>query len=282
MDEIILRNGLHLPTLGLGAKIVSPKEKIKYQASYDILHYALTTGKCTLFDTSESYGMHEEILGAALEATEKRDNVRLITKVENASQRKGDIRRALERSLTKLRTNYLDVYLIHWPQYGTYIQTYKEMEKLYEEGLVKSIGVCNCHRHHLEELMQNVNIPPMIHEFEIHPLFTQDALVNYCIAHDISVIAYSPIARMHDVLIKAKPIRVIAARYGKTPVQVILQWHRQHNRIAIPSTANKRHFEEIYDAEKFSLSEKELAWISSLDDNVRLRYNADLCDFKHL
>lgn len=89
MDEIILRNGLHLPTLGLGAKIVGRNDKAKYQASYDILHYALQTGKCTLFDTSESYGVHEEILGAALEATGKRDSVRLITKVGNASQRRG-------------------------------------------------------------------------------------------------------------------------------------------------------------------------------------------------
>lgn len=282
MDEIILRNGLHLPTLGLGAKIVSNSNEKAKQASYDILYYALETGKCNLFDTSESYGMQEQILGEALAATGKRDSVRLITKVGNKSQRTGNIRRALEASLRKLKTSYIDVYLFHWPQYGTFIQTYKEMEKFYEEGLVKSIGVCNCHRHHLEELMQNVNIPPMIHEFEIHPLFTQSALVNYCIAHDIHIIAYSPIARMHDVLIKAKPIRTIAARYGKTPVQIILQWHKQNNRIAIPSTANKRHFEEIYNAEKFSLSEKEIAWISSLDDNVRLRYNADMCDFEHL
>ncbi len=281
MNEIVLRNGLRLPTLGLGAKLVG-NSKLKYQAAYDVIHYALQTGKCTLFDTSESYGVHEEILGTALEATGKRDDVQLITKVGNKSQRVGDIRRALERSLRRLRTSYVDVYLIHWPQYGTFIQTYKEMEKFYEEGLVKAIGVCNCHIHHLEELMQNVNIPPMIHEFEIHPLFTQTALVNYCIAYDIQIIAYSPIARMHDVLFRSKPIRTIAARYGKTPVQVILQWHRQHNRIAIPSTSNKQHFEEIYETEEFLLSEKELAWISSLDDNVRIRYNADMCDFYHL
>lgn len=89
MDEIILRNGLKLPTLGLGAKIVSKGDQKKYQASYDILHYALQTGKCNLFDTSESYGMQEAILGEALEATGKRDNVRLITKVGTKSQLMG-------------------------------------------------------------------------------------------------------------------------------------------------------------------------------------------------
>lgn len=280
MDEIILRNGLKLPTIGLGAKIITRQEQC--QPSFDILCYALQTGKCTLFDTSESYGAQEEILGAALHTTKKRNNVRIITKVGNASQRIGNIRRALETSLRKLRTDYIDVYLIHWPQYGTFIRTYKELEKFYNEGLVKAIGVCNCHIHHLEELMQNINIPPMIHEFEIHPLFTQSALVNYCFAHDIRIIAYSPIARMHDVLLRAKPIRTIAARYGKTPVQVILQWHKQHNRIAIPSTANRQHFEELFSVENFSLTDKELAWISSLDDNVRIRYNADMCDFNSL
>ena len=85
MDEIILRNGLHLPTLGLGAKLVYDKKN--YQAAYDICHYALESGKCTLFDTSESYGMHEAILGEALEATKKREQVKLITKVGNKSQR---------------------------------------------------------------------------------------------------------------------------------------------------------------------------------------------------
>ena len=286
MKNIVLRNGLEVPALGLGAKGIWGGEKARNSelanSQYEIYKYALESTKCKLFDTSGSYGLNEEILGQAISDTGARKNVLLMTKIGNQAQREGDIRKSFEESLRKLQTDYMDIYLIHWPQTGTFINTYLEMEKLYEEGLIKAIGVCNFHKHHIEELMQKANIMPMLNEFEIHPLFTQEPLINYCYANEIEVIAYSPVGRMHDVLVKSKPIFDLSKKYGKSAVQIILRWHYQLNRIAIPCTLNKEHFDEIYDIEGFELTKIEMAWISSLNENIRLRYNPDTCDFSRL
>lgn len=278
---------MHVPKLGLGANGIwggmDALHSDLAKKQYEIYCYSLESGKCGLYDTSGSYGWNEEILGNAIQDMNKRTDVMIMSKIGNRAQREGSVRSALEKSLKKLKTDYLDIYLIHWPQTGTYIQTYKEMVQIYEEGLVKAIGVCNCQKHHLEEIKVLAEAVPMIHEFEIHPLFTQDTLCNYCYANDIGVVAYSPVGRMHDVMIKAKPIRELANKYDKSPVQIILRWHYQMNRVSIPQTKNKKHFDEIFSIdEAFELSPKEMAWISSMNENVRLRYNSDTCDFENL
>lgn len=286
MKGITLKNGLEIPCMGLGAKGIWGGEEARHSkladAQYEIYRYALESQKCRLYDTSGSYGWNEEILGNALHDTKMRKDVVLMTKIGNKAQRQGCVRRELEESLHKLQTDYIDVYLIHWPQTGTFVDTYLEMEKLYQEGLVKAIGVCNFHKHHLEELMQKAKIMPMVNEFEIHPLFTQESLVHYCTAKEIAVIAYSPVGRMHDVLVKSRPVFELSGKYEKTPAQIILRWHYQMNRIAIPCTLRKEHFDEIFDIESFCLTEREMAWISSLNENIRLRYNPDTCDFSRL
>lgn len=286
MREITFYNGVRVPALGLGARGIwggiPARDSGLAESEYVKYCYAINSGLCRLFDTSESYGWNEEVLGNAIRDTGVRKELTLITKVGNHSQTEGNIKRAFERSLSRLKTDYIDVYLMHWPQYGTFINTWLEMEKLYEEGLVRAIGVCNCQIHHLEELLQRTNITPMVHEFEIHPLFTQETLINYCIAKDIRVMAYSPLGRMHDVLIKSKPVQTLAKKYAKTPVQILVRWHYQSERIAIPQTANPQHFDEIFQIEDFELTTREIAWISSLNENIRLRYNPDTCDFSRL
>lgn len=286
INSILLKNGISVPMIGLGANGIwggmDAKESELAKAQYEIYRYALESNKCKLFDTSGSYGWNERILGEAIKDANKRKDVLLMTKIGNKAQREKNIRKAVEESLKKLQTEYIDIYLIHWPQYGTFVDTYLEMEKLYEEGILKAIGVCNCQKHHLEELKWSANIAPMVNQVEVHPLFTQDTLNNYCYANDIKVIAYSPLGRMHDVLIKAKPIRELCNKYNKTPAQIILRWHYQNNRITIPQTKSRKHFDEIYEIEQFVLTEKEIAWISSINDNIRLRYNPDNCDFMAL
>ena len=283
MEEIVLHNGMKMPKLGLGGDGVYGGEDAYHsdlaKAQYDIYCYAMQTGKCRLFDTSLSYGWNENILGDAIRDAGKRSDILIMSKIGNRAQREHNVRKAFEESLRRLKTDYLDIYLIHWPQTGTFVETYLEMEKLYEEGLVKAIGVCNCQRHHLEELRQMANIVPMVHEYELHPLFTQEAICNYCYAYDIGVVAYSPLGRMHDVLIRARPIRDLAKKYDRSPVQIILRWHYQRGRVAIPQTQNRKHFDEIFAIEEFELTEREVALVSSLNDDVRLRYNPDTFDF---
>lgn len=286
MQEIGLENGMTLPIIGLGANGIwggsEAKDSNLAKKQYDIYCYAMSSLKCRLYDTSGAYGYNEEILGNALRDSAKREDIILMSKVSNSAQREGDIRKALEKSLRRLRTDYLDIYLIHWPQTGTFIDTYLQMEQMYKEGMIKAIGVCNFNIHHIEELMHKASIVPMLNQFEIHPLFTQEGLVNYCKYRNIKVIAYSPVARMHDVLIKSKPIYELSRIYNRSPVQIILRWHYQCNHIAVPRTTNKKHLDEFFNIMEFEMTEREIAWISSLNQNIRLRYNPDNCDFSRL
>ncbi|WP_031391047.1 aldo/keto reductase family protein [Kineothrix alysoides] len=288
MEELKLNNGMSIPLLGIGATGIwgegkEPQTVKLIQRQYEIYCYALKSRKCRLFDTSSAYGLNEEVLGKAInDIGINRNEVILMSKISNSQQREGNVRKALEETLKKLNTDYLDVYLIHWPQTGTFINTYLQMEKMYKEGLVKSIGVCNFNIHHLEELRQQASIIPSVNQFEIHPLFTQDNLINYCQANNILPIAYSPIGRMHDVLINAKPVYELSRKYGKTPVQIILRWHYQLYHVAIPRTLDKNHFDDIFSVDEFFLEEREVSWISSINENIRLRYNPDTCDFSRL
>lgn len=288
MKYLKLNNNYMLPIQGLGASAIygdrtNPDVESICKMQYEIYRYALESGKCKLFDSSGAYGHNEEILGNALKDSKvNRKDIFLMTKIANRQQDKLHVRQALEHSLKLLNTDYVDFYLIHWPQTETFIETYKQMEKLYAEGLVKGIGVCNFNKHHLEELMRKTEIIPVINQFEIHPLFTQDALVNYCYANDIQPIAYTPVGRMHDCLIKSKPIFELSKKYKKSSVQIILRWHYQLGRVAIPRTLSKQHFDEIFSIDQFELTKKEMCWISSLNENIRLRYNPDTCDFSRL
>ena len=285
MESIILNNNIKIPRLGLGASAIYGKigdtltdELIEKQ--YDIYMYALKSGKCKLFDTSGAYGHNEKILGDAIEnsGVDRRD-IFLISKISNRQQDELDVRKAVEHTLDSLHTDYLDLYLIHWPQTDTYIENYKQMEKLLEEGLVRGIGVCNCNKHHLAALLHKANIKPAVNQIEIHPFFTQETLIHYCYAMDIQPIAYTPLGRMHDCLVKSAPIADLSIKYKKTPAQIMLRWHYQMNQIAIPRTLNKKHFDEFFSIDEFELDETELHLISSLNDNIRLRYNPDTVDF---
>lgn len=280
-----LYNNQEIPQIGLGAKIIEFGElnSDEFKREYEFYMYALSFKSCTLFDTSAAYGRNDEALGNAIYDSKIRERIKIMSKVSNKQQREGDIRRAFESHLKYMKTDYIDYYLVHWPQTGTFIKTYKEMEKLYEEGLIKAIGVCNCNIHHLKELEYEANIKPMINQFEITPLLTQDALINYCKAFEILPIAYSAVGRMHDVLIRAEAIRVIAERYHKSPAQIIIKWNEQLGRTALVQTRNEAHFREIFvNNVGYTLTEKEICWINSLNNNIRLRYDPDTADFNML
>lgn len=285
MKHITLNTNMNIPIQGLGASAIYGDRRDKSvedicRRQYEIYRYALDSNKCKLFDTSGAYGYNEELLGNALkDSAIDRKDIFLVSKISNRQQDELNVRKTVENSLRMLNTDYLDLYLIHWPQTGTFIETYKQMEKLHEEGILKAIGVCNFHKHHLEELMTRTTVVPTVNQFEIHPLFTQEALINYCYYKDIQPMAYTPVARMHDILIKSKPVFELSRKYQKTPAQIVLRWHYQLERIAIPRTLNKQHFDEIFSVEEFELDKKEICWINSLNENIRLRYNPDTCDF---
>ena len=286
MDYVKLNNGLEIPAIGLGASIIpyrvkSWKNRKMAWRQMQIYLYAIKNG-CRLFDISYAYGKSAKILGEAIRKTKQRSEICIMAKISNAQQRTGNIERAMESLLQELQTDYIDILLLHWPQTDTYVPSWVQMEKLYRDGRVRGIGVSNFHQHHLEEIKRVSSTIPVINQIEVHPLLTQKPLIEYCNSQGIQVVSYSPLGRMHDVLIKSKPLRELSAKYNRTVPQIILRWNIQLGLIPIPRTLNKDHWREFTDIFDFSLSEEEVAWIDSINENIRLRYNPDTCDFSIL
>lgn len=270
-----LNNEVEMPMVGLGTFQITGDE------AEQALVNAISVGY-TMFDSAAAYH-NSEILGSVLKKNFKnRSEYFLTTKLRNCDQRKGDVREALTSTLRFLNIDYVDLYLMHWPNPGTYIDCYKQMEVLYKEGLARAIGVCNFHEHHLENLMQHTEIVPAVNQFELHPLLSQKKLVQYCKERNIAITAYTPFARMHEKLIENPILKEIAACHNKKVTQIIMRWNLQNDIIAIPKSSkleNQRDNINIFD---FELSEAEMKAIDGINENFRVRHDPDNCDFNHL
>lgn len=235
---------------------------------------------CHCFDTSRAYDASEFTLGQTLQKY-PRNSYFTITKLSNADQYNSNVREGLESSLRELGMEYVDLYLMHWPVKDHFVESWKEMEKLYREGKCKAIGVCNFNIHHLEELKKYAEIMPMVNEIECHPLFTQDELRNYCRESGIQIMAYTSTARMDERLRKTCLVP-ISKKYGKSVAQVILRWHQQIGNIPIVNSSSKSHMLDNMNIRDFSLTEDEIQEITNININSRLRYDPDNCDFRQL
>lgn len=244
-----------------------------------MIEVAMENG-CNIFDTSRAYGASEYTLGKSLKKY-PREKYYIVTKLCNTAQYQNKVRESCLESLKELDMDYIDLYLMHWPVEGHYIDAWKEMEKLYKEGLVKSIGVCNFNIHHFEELKKHASIMPMVNQIECHPLFTQTELREYCNKNNIKIMAYTSTARM-DERLKKTVLVPIAKKYNKTIAQIILRWHQQIGNIPIFNSTNKKHMIENIKINDFKLTDDEIENINSININSRLRYDPDNCDFKQL
>lgn len=245
-----------------------------------ILKYMRKNKNISMIDTSSAYGASEYIIGKNINCN-NRNRFFIVTKLSNKDQYDGDVEKALRLSLKKLNIEYVDAYLMHWPVAGEFLTSWKKMEKCYKIGLCKSIGVCNCNIHHLEEIKKIAEIKPMINQIECHPLFTQNDLRDYCKNENITVMAYTSTARMDDRL-KNTCIPELAKKYNKTIAQIILKWHTQIGNIPIFNTNSVNHYKENIDIEDFEMTEDEINRISSANINSRLRYDPDNCNFRKL
>lgn len=300
MGNIILSNGVKLNDICFGTGVSHTydmtsmkdkclywtrnalKNKKRFKKDYHLSEVidAAMKNNCNMFDTSRAYGGSEYVLGKTLKKYKRSDYI-IITKVSNYDQYKGNIRPAIEKSLSELGTDYIDLYLLHWPVRDRYIESWKQLEKFLEEGICKSIGVCNCNIHHLKEIEANCNIAPMVNQFECHPLFTQNELREYCSSEKIQVMAYTSTGRMDERLFKTA-LTDIAKKHNKTVTQVILRWHQQIGNIPIVSSSNVKHMIENTMLNDFYLSDHEIAEIEKININSRLRYDPDNCDFTKL
>lgn len=301
-DSFTLANGVLIPNICFGGGMVHTyrhsDESILRYAKYKIrtrlknkkqylldsnfiknVHMCMNNG-ITMFDTSKAYRDGEHELGRALKKY-SREQYYIVTKASNSDQFNRNMRKALEESLKALDMQYVDLYLLHWPVDNIWIKSWLEMEKLYQEGLCRAIGVCNCNIHHLEELSRYAHITPMVNEFECHPLFTQDALRSYCKENNIQVMAYTATARMDERLRKTVLVP-IAKKYNKTISQVMLKWHQHIGNIPIFNSSNPEHVKSNSMISSFSLEQDEIQKITAININSRLRYDPDNCDFSQL
>lgn len=255
-----------------------PKMKQKYVNS---IASAIQMG-FRLIDYSAAYG-DGKLIGEAIRKSQvKRSDLLITTRVSNWAQREHQVREEFMTFVQNARIDYVDLLQFHWPVTGLYLDTWREMEKLYEEGLVKHLGVANCHQHHLEELFKMCKYRPEVGQFEIHPLFTQKPLIEYYREQGILVEAYTPLARYDDRLVRLPLLKRLEKKYNKTFVQIILRWHVQNGVIPLVRSMSKKHQQENLDIFDFQLSDEDMMAIDGININSRLRYDPDNCDFSIL
>lgn len=275
MEDFILYNGMGIPSIGLGTY------PMKGEVCRNAVESAARVGY-RLFDTAAAYG-NEKDLGPALRKNFcSRTHYFVMTKLSNRQQDLRNVRKALTESLQSLRLDYIDIYLLHWPNPGTYLECYQQMEELQKEGLVRAIGVSNFHVHHLENLLKYATIKPALNQVELHPLLSQEKLARFCGERGIKMVSYTPFARMDERLIKNHVLMEIARKHNVKTTQVIVRWNYQHGYIAIPKSAEKERQRENISIDGFSLNEDEMSKIDRSNEDYRVRYNPDSCDFTKL
>lgn len=305
MEYKTLSNGYKIPSICFGTDIVNYElslkkrtvQRIKYilktilrrdtrkfkrdKGIVECTVHSLENG-CNFFDTSRAYGGSERMLQDSLKKV-KRDSYYICTKLNNSAQLK-DIpaRTVLEESMKQLGVDYIDVYMLHWPVEGKYLGYWKQLEELYKEGKVKAIGVSNCKIHHLKEIEKIAEIMPMVDEVELHPLFSEAELRDYCREKKIQIMAYTSTARL-DFRIKAsKRMEQVCRETGKSLSQVILRWHIQSGNIPIFNTSTIKHFKDNMEIFDFTLSDNQMKIIDSININARTRYDSDNCEWDRL
>jgi diketogulonate reductase-like aldo/keto reductase len=270
-----LHNGVEMPWLGLGVFRVKEGQEL-----IDAVKIAIKSGYRSV-DTAAIYG-NEVGVGQGIQEAMKQQNIAredlfITSKVWNADLGYESAIAAYEESLKKLGLEYLDLYLIHWPVEGKYTEAWRALETLYKEGRVKAIGVSNFHIHHLETLMKDAEIKPMIDQIEYHPHLTQKELQAYCKEQNIQLEAWSPLAA--GKLLDNEELQAIADRYGKSIAQTIIRWDLQNGVITIPKSTNEQRIIENTEVFDFELTAEDMERINGLNQNQRVGSDPDNFNF---
>ncbi|MDQ0214711.1 diketogulonate reductase-like aldo/keto reductase [Oikeobacillus pervagus] len=266
-DRYELHNGVKIPYVGLGVYKMEDKEE-----AVGAVKTALETGYRSI-DTAQFY-QNEDCVGKAVaELGIPREEIFITSKVWNSDQGYDSTLRAFEHSLNELKQDYIDLYLIHWPIKVKYKETWKALERLYREGVVKAIGVSNFQIHHLEDLMSTSNEKPVINQVELHPYLSQKPLREFCKQHQIAVEAWSPIARGR--ILEDPVLAEMGKKYGKTTAQIILRWHLQNNVVIIPKSVHANRIKENAQLFDFELQATDVEVIHSLNKDQRFGKDPD-------
>lgn len=270
-DVVTLNNGVKMPGMGLGVFKVEDGNVV-----IESVKAAIRNGYRSI-DTASFYDNEEGVGQGIKESGIPRDELFITSKIWNTDQGYESTLQAFETSLKKLDLDYLDLYLIHWPVKDKYKDTWKALEKLYNDGKIRAIGVSNFNTHHLEDLMVDCEIKPTINQVEYHPHLTQVELREYCKKEGIQLEAWSPLKK--GVILDNPTIVEIAERHKKTPAQVILKWDLQNGVITIPKSIKEHRIIENANIFDFSLTEDDMEKINGLNINDRSGADPDNFNF---
>jgi len=274
IPDIMLNNGRTIPQFGLGVFQVKPEDAVEAVTT------ALRAGYRHI-DTAQMYGNEREVGEAIAKSGLDRGEVFVTSKLANDSHRPDDARRAFDASLDALGSEYLDLFLIHWPlptRYdGDYVSTWRTLEEFHRDGRARSIGVSNFQPHHLRRLLAEAEVTPAVNQIEVHPFLTQEEVRQFCAGHQIAVEAWSPLARGGNLL--ADPAVVsVAETVHKTPAQVVLRWHIQRGDIVFPKSVTPARIRDNIDIFDFELPGRDMETITSLNRNQRTGPDPDKFD----
>jgi 2,5-diketo-D-gluconate reductase A len=263
VPNITLNNGVEIPQLGFGVFQIPPEQAKEATLT------ALEIGYRHI-DTAEMYGNEREVGEAVRECGLDRDEVFVTSKLNNSFHAYDDALGAFDQTLKDLDIEYLDLFLIHWPLPNSgvdYVETWKAMEKMYESGRVRAVGVSNFQPNHLRRVLGEGTIVPAVNQVEVHPFLTNEEVRAFDTEHGIATEAWSPIARGR--VMDDPTITRIADAHGRTPAQVTLRWHLQRGDIVFPKSVNRKRMEENFDLFGFELSAADMADLSALNRDER-------------
>ncbi len=264
VPSLAMNNGIQIPQLGFGVFLIPPQETEKAVSE------ALGAGY-RLIDTAQGY-RNEEGVGAAIAAAGlQRDELFITTKLTNSEQGYDKALRAFDESMNKLGLDVLDLFLIHWPQpmFDQYVETWRAFERLLADGRVLSIGVSNFEIEHLERLLAETDVTPVVNQVELHPEFPQEQLREFHAAHGILTESWGPLGQGKGLL-ENPHILDVARRKARTPGQVVLRWQVQLGNVVIPKSVNPDRIRENIDLFDFELDESDMQAIAQVRTGRRL------------
>ncbi|MGE5703144.1 MAG: aldo/keto reductase [Clostridia bacterium] len=269
-DCTLLHNGVKMPWLGLGVWKVQEGAQVE-----DAVKAAIATGYRSI-DTAAVYGNEAGVGKAISESGVSRDELFITSKVWNSDQGYDTTLQAFETSMSKLGLDVLDLYLVHWPVVGKYKDTWRALEKLYKDGRVRAIGVSNFKLHHLQDVLADCEVVPMVNQVEFHPLLTQPELRNFCREHRIQLEAWSPLMQGN---LDLPLLSELAEKYGKSPAQIVLRWDVQKEVVTIPKSITASRIAENANVFDFVLSAEDMERIDGLNQDKRFGPDPDHINF---
>lgn len=269
-DGPILNNGVKMPWLGLGVFKTPEGEEV-----INAVKNAIAAGYRSI-DTAAFYNNEKGVGQAVRESGIPREELFITTKVWNNDQGYEQTLKAFEESRKKLGLEYIDLYLVHWAVLDKYRETWKALIHLYKEGAVRAIGVSNHQIEHIKQLIQDTGVVPAVNQVECHPLLTQKEMLQFCRQQGVQLEAWGPLIRGN---LDNQVLLNLAAKYGKTPAQIVLRWDIQNEIVTIPKSVHKERIIENSQIFDFGLSPEDMQEIDSMNENRRTGPDPDKVNF---